>query len=184
VVTALDNAGSSAQNQQRCSDPHAALHKPMSQRQPHNRTSAGATRTAMAHIIATITSFVALGPRMARAWCPRSATRGTSRHDSGNITLASPRGGAAPIDPLSFDDTFMSDGTRRFEHDAAAQRALANTVRFDRIDGTGFDAAFFPGGYGRLWDLASDSKVIHTIENWIRHATPVAMVCHAPAILP
>ena len=46
-----------------------------------------------------------------------------------------------------------------------------------------YDGVFFPGGYGQLWDLASDSKVIRSIENWIQANTPVAMVCHAPAIL-
>src|SRR5262249_51618546 len=100
-----------------------------------------------------------------------------------DVTLASPRGGSAPLDPLSYDDAFASDSTRRFEQDAAAQRALANTLRFDEIDFNLFDAAFFPGGYGQLWDLASDSKVIHALENWFEDGTPVAMVCHAPAIL-
>lgn len=100
-----------------------------------------------------------------------------------DVTLASLRGGAAPIDPLSYDDVFTSDSTRRFEQDAGAQRALANTARFHEIDVDGFDAAFFPGGYGQLWDLASDSKAIRAIENWIQRGTPVAMVCHAPAIL-
>ena len=99
------------------------------------------------------------------------------------VTLASPQGGHAPIDPLSQEDGFASDATRRFEHDAAAQRALSNTTRFDRVDANGFDAAFFPGGYGHLWDLVSDSMVIRAIENWTQRGTPVAMVCHAPAIL-
>jgi len=99
------------------------------------------------------------------------------------VTLASPLGGAVPIDPLSYDDQFASENTRKFERDAAAERAVTNTVRFEQIDVNGFDAAFFPGGYGQLWDLASNSKVIHAIENWIHRGTPVAMVCHAPAIL-
>ena len=100
-----------------------------------------------------------------------------------DVTLASPRGGAAPIDPLSYEDAFTTDSTRRFKQDAGAQRALANTARFDEIDVNGFDAVFFPGGYGQLWDLASNSMTIHAIETWIRRGTPVAMVCHAPAIL-
>jgi putative intracellular protease/amidase len=100
-----------------------------------------------------------------------------------DVTLASPQGGAVPLDPLSASDAFATESTRRFAEDAAAQRALAQTTRFDQIDLNGFDAAFFPGGYGQLWDLASDSKVIHAIESWIRHGTPVAMVCHGVAIL-
>ena len=100
-----------------------------------------------------------------------------------DVTLASPRGGAAPTDPLSHDEAFMTDATRRFEQDPAARGALASTARFDDIDVNGFDAVFFPGGYGQLWDLASDSRTIHAIEHWIGRGTPIAMVCHAPAIL-
>lgn len=100
-----------------------------------------------------------------------------------DVTLASPAGGAAPIDPLSAGEAFATESTRTFERDTAAQRALAQTTRFDQIDVSGFDAAFFPGGYGQLWDLASDSKVIHAIESWVRQGTPVALVCHGVAIL-
>ena len=100
-----------------------------------------------------------------------------------DLTIASPKGGAAPLDPFSYDDLFMTENTHRFLEDPAAQRALANTLRFKDIDVNDYDGVFFPGGYGQLWDLASDSKVIRSIENWIHANTPVAMVCHAPAIL-
>ena len=100
-----------------------------------------------------------------------------------DLTMASPKGGAAPLDPFSHDDMFMTENTHRFLEDPAAQRALANTLRFKDIDANDYEGVFFPGGYGQLWDLASDSKVIRSIENWIQANTPVAMVCHAPAIL-
>lgn len=100
-----------------------------------------------------------------------------------DLTMASPKGGLAPIDPFSYDDLFMTENTHRFLEDPAAQRALANTLRFKDIDVNDYDGVFFPGGYGQLWDLASDSQVIRSIENWIQANTPVAMVCHAPAIL-
>lgn len=100
-----------------------------------------------------------------------------------DVTMASPKGGPAPLDPFSFYDTFMTENTRRFLADDAAQRSLANTVKFNDIDVSGYASAFFPGGYGQLWDLASDSKVIRAIEGWIENETPVAMVCHSPAIL-
>ncbi len=99
------------------------------------------------------------------------------------VVMASPKGGAAPIDPFSYDDAFTTDNTRRFEKDPAAQRALANTAKLSQIDYRDFDGAFFPGGYGQLWDLASDSLAITMIEEMIEAETPVAMVCHAPAIL-
>jgi len=99
------------------------------------------------------------------------------------VVMASPKGGAAPIDPFSYDDAFTTDNTRRFEEDSAAQRALASTLKLSDINYRDFDGAFFPGGYGQLWDLASDSLAIRMIEEMIAAETPVAMVCHAPAIL-
>jgi putative intracellular protease/amidase len=100
-----------------------------------------------------------------------------------DVTLASPKGGPAPIDPFSYDDLFMTENTRRFLNDAAAQRALTSTLRFADIDADDYAGVFFPGGYGQIWDLASDSRVIRSIERWIARNTPVAFVCHAPAIL-
>jgi putative intracellular protease/amidase len=100
-----------------------------------------------------------------------------------DVTMASPKGGTAPVDPFSYDDLFMTENTRKFLKDEVAQRALANTLRFNDIDVGDYAGVFFPGGYGQLWDLASDSKVIRAIENWIENNTPIAMVCHAPAIL-
>ena len=100
-----------------------------------------------------------------------------------DVTLASPKGGVAPIDPFSYDEMFMTDNTRKFLTDSAAQRVIANTLKFNDIDPNDYAGVFFPGGYGQLWDLASDSKVIRSIEHWIGNKTPLAMVCHAPGIL-
>ena len=100
-----------------------------------------------------------------------------------DVTMASPKGGTAPVDPFSYDDLFMTENTHKFLKDEIAQRALANTLRFNDIDVGDYAGVFFPGGYGQLWDLASDSKVIRSIESWIESNTPIAMVCHAPAIL-
>lgn len=99
------------------------------------------------------------------------------------VTLASARGGAAPLDPASRRAPYATDATRRFEGDAAAVEALARTMPFAAVDPAAYDAVFFPGGYGQLWDLASDSAVIQAVEQWVAGETPVAMVCHAPAIL-
>ncbi len=100
-----------------------------------------------------------------------------------DVVIASPQGGAAPIDPFSFDPAFTTANTDRFEKDAVAQRALANTLKLSEVNYQDFDGAFFPGGYGQLWDLASNSLAIKLIEELIQAETPVAMVCHAPAIL-
>jgi putative intracellular protease/amidase len=100
-----------------------------------------------------------------------------------DVSITSPKGGAVPIDPFSYEEAFMSDSAQRLAADAAAQRALTNALRFADIDVDDYAGVFFPGGYGQLWDLASDSRVIRSIERWLAAKKPVAMVCHAPAIL-
>jgi putative intracellular protease/amidase len=117
-------------------------------------------------------------------WFDEVATPYYKFNEAGfDLTIATPKGGAAPIDPFSYDDLFMTENTRRFLEDEGAQRALANTLKFSEIDVNDYAGVFFPGGYGQIWDLASDSRVIRSIEKWIAEKTPVAMVCHAPAIL-
>src|SRR5262245_29947738 len=69
-----------------------------------------------------------------------------------DVTVATSNGGPAPIDPLSYDDRFMTESTRRFLTEEAAQRVLAHTVRFSDIDVNDYAGVFFPGGYGQLWD--------------------------------
>ena len=46
-----------------------------------------------------------------------------------------------------------------------------------------FDAVFYPGGHGPLWDLVNDQDSIKLIENFIAQGKPVASVCHAPIVL-
>ena len=100
-----------------------------------------------------------------------------------DVVLASPKGGEAPIDPFSHDPAFTTENTDRFEKDPIAQRALASTLKLSDVNYNDFDAAFFPGGYGQIWDLASDSLALKMIQDLIEEEKPVAMVCHAPAIL-
>ena len=99
------------------------------------------------------------------------------------ITLASPKGGQPPLDPKSNEPDFQTEDTRRFEADPAAQQALANTVRLDSVSADDFDAVFYPGGHGPLWDLAEDQHSIALIEATYRSGKPVAVVCHAPGVL-
>lgn len=100
-----------------------------------------------------------------------------------DITLASPEGGQPPLDPKSDEADFQTDATRRFKEDADAQAALANTVRLADISPENFDAVFYPGGHGPLWDLAEDRSSIALIESMHASGKPVAAVCHAPAVL-
>ncbi|WP_338675182.1 type 1 glutamine amidotransferase domain-containing protein [Streptomyces sp. SCSIO 30461] len=99
------------------------------------------------------------------------------------IVLSSPQGGRPPLDPKSNEPDFQTDQTRRFEADPEATRALANTVRLDSISVSDFDAVFYPGGHGPLWDLAEDTVSARLIETALRSGKPVGLVCHAPGVL-
>ncbi|MCX4189292.1 type 1 glutamine amidotransferase domain-containing protein [Methylophaga sp. OBS3] len=100
-----------------------------------------------------------------------------------DITLASPKGGLPPLDPKSDLPDFQTEDTKRFVDDAIAQQQLANTVSLASIDASAFDAVFYPGGHGPLWDLTNDKHSIELIESLIAANKPVASVCHAPAVL-
>ncbi|MGI4836012.1 MAG: type 1 glutamine amidotransferase domain-containing protein [Janthinobacterium lividum] len=99
------------------------------------------------------------------------------------IVLASPAGGQPPLDPKSNEPSFQTDLTRRFETDAAATAQLANTVRLDSVSAADFDAVFYPGGHGPLWDLAESPVSIQLIEAFLAAGKPAALVCHAPGVL-
>lgn len=99
------------------------------------------------------------------------------------LTLASPKGGQPPLDPKSDAPDAQTDATERFRKDSAAQSALASTVRLETIKAADFDAVFYPGGHGPLWDLAEDRNSIALIEAFYNSGKPVAAVCHAPGVL-
>lgn len=99
------------------------------------------------------------------------------------ITLASPKGGRPPLDPRSSEPASQTDTTRRFEADAEAMAALARTVPLRDVSQADFDAVFYPGGHGPLWDLAEDETSIELIESFLTARKPVGLVCHAPGAL-
>lgn len=103
------------------------------------------------------------------------------------ITLASPAGGRPPLDPKSAAPDAQTEATRRFQADAAAQAALAATVKLSELAAAAvvdtYDAIFYPGGHGPLWDLTEDPDSIALIEAMYAAGKPVAAVCHAPAVL-
>jgi putative intracellular protease/amidase len=100
-----------------------------------------------------------------------------------DIVLASPHGGQPPLDPKSNSEAFRTEATRRFEADAPAMAALASTVPLAEVSHEGFDAVFYPGGHGPLWDLAEDPGSVRLIESTLQAGKPVALVCHAPGVL-
>lgn len=99
------------------------------------------------------------------------------------LTLASPAGGQPPLDPKSNAPEFQTGDTRRFENDPEAQAALANTAKLADMRVEDFDAVFYPGGHGPLWDLHNNDDSIVLIEGFMAANKPVAAVCHAPAVL-
>lgn len=99
-----------------------------------------------------------------------------------DITLASPKGGQPPLDPSSDTQDAQTEATDRFKSDADAQKVLANTDVLSSIDADGFDAIFYPGGHGPLWDLAEDADSTRLIETFANSDRPVGAVCHAPAV--
>ena len=100
-----------------------------------------------------------------------------------NVVLASPTGGQPPLDPVSDEPDAQTTDTDRFRGDLPAQQALAHTQKLETIDSTQFDAVFYPGGHGPLWDLAEDRVSIDLIENFFANGKPVGAVCHAPGVL-
>lgn len=99
------------------------------------------------------------------------------------VTLASPKGGQPPLDPKSDEPGAQTEATRRFKADDAAQKALAHTGKLADVSAAAFDAVFYPGGHGPLWDLAQDADSIRLIEEMAAAGKPVAAVCHAPGVL-
>ena len=99
------------------------------------------------------------------------------------LTIASPKGGQPPIDPKSESPESQSAATKRYNTDHELKKRLSNTVKLSEVSQSDYDAVFYPGGHGPLWDLANDSNSISLIEDFYKHKKPIAVVCHAPATL-
>jgi putative intracellular protease/amidase len=138
------------------------------------------------NILMVLTSHDQLGNsgRKTGFWLEEFAAPYYVFKDAGaKLTLASPLGGQPPLDPKSDDASAQTDATRRFKSDSAAQSALAATVKLSTLKAADFDAVFYPGGHGPLWDLADDSASISLVDAMISAGKPVAAVCHAPGVL-
>lgn len=97
------------------------------------------------------------------------------------VTLASPAGGQPPIDPNSESPDAQTVATRRFDEDTESQALLAKTAKLSDVKAADYDAVFYPGGHGPLWDLTDNSDSIALIESFLAANKPVAAVCHATA---
>ncbi len=137
-------------------------------------------------ILMVLTSHDQLGDtgRKTGFWLEELAAPYYVFKDAGaEIVLASPQGGRPPLDPKSSEPSSQTDATRRFEADSDALSALSNTTKLDAVTHDAFDAVFYPGGHGPLWDLAEDPTSITLIETTLGAGKPVALVCHAPGVL-
>jgi len=100
-----------------------------------------------------------------------------------DLTLASPKGGQPPIDPKSDLPENQTSAMARFKQDPAAQKDFASTVQLKGMRPEDFDAVFYSGGHGPMWDLVDNADSIALIESFYNSGKPVAAVCHAPAVL-
>lgn len=99
------------------------------------------------------------------------------------ITLASPKGGRPPLDPTSELPENLTESTKRYSKDKAAQAELADTKMISDVSADDFDAVFYPGGHGPMWDLVDNRASIALLEAFVKADKPVGAVCHAPASL-
>ena len=99
------------------------------------------------------------------------------------ITLASPKGGQPPLDPKSDLPESLTELTKRFRKDKTAQAELANTKKLSDVSADDFDAVFYPGGHGPMWDMPDNKISIALIEAFVKADKPIGAVCHAPAAL-
>lgn len=137
-------------------------------------------------ILMVLTSHDQLGDTGKKTgfWLEEFAAPYYAFKDAGaDVTLVSPSGGQPPLDPKSDEPDSQTAATRRFKADPVAQAALARTGKLSEVSGAGFDALFYPGGHGPLWDLAEDAHSIKLIESMSAAGKTVAAVCHAPGAL-
>ena len=140
----------------------------------------------MKNILMVLTSHDRLGDTGHKTgfWLEEFAAPYYVFKDAGHaVTLASPAGGQPPLDPKSDEPAFQTDATRRFRADADAVRELADTRRLADVNPADFDAVFYPGGHGPLWDLAESPQSIALIEATLSSGKPLGTVCHAPGVL-
>jgi putative intracellular protease/amidase len=137
-------------------------------------------------ILMVLTSHDKLGNtgRKTGFWLEEFAAPYFVFRDAGvELTLASPKGGQPPLDPVSDLPENQTPAMTRFKKDKDAQQALAHTVRLADVKAEDFDTVFYPGGHGPMWDLAEDPNSIALLENFYNSGKLIALVCHAPGVL-
>jgi putative intracellular protease/amidase len=137
-------------------------------------------------ILIVLTSHSALGSTGEKTgfWIEEFTTPYYVLADAGaEITIASPLGGQPPVDPKSEAVDAQTPSTERFYKDNTLIDKVAHSIELGTVKQEDYDAVFYPGGHGPLWDLAADKNSIRLIENFYNHQKPIAFVCHGPAAL-
>lgn len=144
------------------------------------------TKKHMKKVLFVVTSHDKLGNTGEKTgyWTEELAAPYYELTDNGvQVDIVTPLGGEPPKDPRSEDPSAATEDTKRFDKDAALQEKLKNTRKLAEVDQADYDAVFYPGGHGPLWDLAEDKNSIALIESFYKHDKPVAFVCHSPGAL-
>jgi putative intracellular protease/amidase len=140
----------------------------------------------MKKVLFVVTSHDKLGNTGGKTgfWTEELAAPYYALADKGvQIDIVTPLGGQPPIDPKSVDPSAATDDTKRFDADTVLLEKLKNTKKLSEVNQADYDAVFYPGGHGPLWDLAEDANSIALIEAFYNHEKPVAFVCHSPGVL-
>jgi putative intracellular protease/amidase len=143
-------------------------------------------KTKMKKVLFVLTSHDKLGNTGEKTgfWIEEFAAPYYELADKGvMIDIASPLGGQPPIDPKSSDPSSATEDTKRFNKDTELQAKLSKTHKLADVKQADYDAVFYPGGHGPLWDLAEDKNSIALIEDFYTNKKPVAFVCHSPGAL-
>jgi putative intracellular protease/amidase len=152
----------------------------------HNVKPVGKAKESTMKILMVVTSHDKLGNTGKKTgfWLEEFCAPYFMFFDAGClVTVASPKGGTPPLDPVSDTPEGQTDLTRRFKNDPKCQAVLSNTTKLSDVKAQDYDAIFYPGGHGPMWDLAEDPISNKLIETFYSTGKPVAAICHAPGVL-
>lgn len=151
-----------------------------------NATAQKQNKNKMKKVLFVVTSHDKLGNTGEKTgfWIEELVAPYYALQDNGvEIDMATPKGGMPPIDPKSEDPSAATEDTKRFDNDTVLQDKLKHTKKLENVNQSDYDAVFYPGGHGPLWDLAEEKISADLIVDFYNHKKPVAFVCHAPGVL-
>lgn len=96
-------------------------------------------------------------------------------NNSIEMTIASPKGGAMPVDPRSLPTLEQEQVWQ------AAFIAAKHTVKLSDVRATDFDAIFLPGGHGPMFDLPDNPDLQRLLREFYEAGKIISAVCHGPA---